>query len=120
MKGLALSLNAVILVAIAALVLAAFGVFFISASGKGISETEAQRLFAGGCARYCESDLYSTFRNAYLASQNDPGFVAACTRLKYGPPLNRCLERCSNCNLEVTEKDLERGLDNLNAMSSRG
>lgn len=120
-KGFSLSLNAVILIAIAVLVLAALSVFFVTSSLGGLSETEAQRLFAVGCTRYCEADLYGTFRNAYLAAQNDAGFIAACKRLGHGDQQypNRCLERCTNCFTTVEEEDLRTGLDNINAITGR-
>lgn len=120
MKGLSLSINVIIIIAIAVFVLAAVGVFFTSTFIGGISETEAQRLFANGCARYCQPSLYETFKNAYLASQNDQGFVSACSKLGYGPPINRCFEKCSNCNLKVTENDIAGINDNNVAITTRG
>lgn len=122
MKGVSLSLNAIIVIAMGVVALVSIGFFLLSGSLGQISEAEAQRLFAGGCARYCQPDLYQTFRNAYLASQNDPQFVTACKRLKYGDEqhVNRCLERCSNCNLDVNENDINRGYDNLIALTERG
>jgi len=122
MRGLALSLNMIIIVAIAVLTLASISIFFFSGSFGQISEAEAQRLFSSGCARYCQPDLYETFRNAYTASQNDHDFVSACERLGYGDGahVNRCFERCSNCFLEVNQDDINRGYDNLIALTERG
>lgn len=119
MRGLAVSLNVIIVVAIGVLALASLSLFFFTGSFNQISEAEAQRLFSSGCARYCQSDLYETFRNAYVASQNDPDFVGACERLNYGDKahVNRCFERCSNCNLDVNEGDISRGYDNLLALT---
>ena len=121
LKGFSLPLNAIIVIAIAAIALAVLGSIFISSSFGGISQADAQRLFAGGCARYCKPDLYQTFAAAYSASQNDPDFLKACTKLGYGDAqhANRCLERCGNCNINVTESDLNRGLDNLNSLTTR-
>ncbi len=115
MKGLSMSLNLIVIIAIAVLALVSLTAVFFSGSFGQISEAEAQRLFASGCARYCEPDFYGTFRNAYLASQNDPDFVRACERLQYGTKdrVNRCLDRCGNCFLNVTESDIERGYENL-------
>lgn len=121
MKGLSLSLNAVIIVAIAMLALTSLGWLLLSGSFGQMSEADAQRVFSTGCARYCEPNLYQTFKNAYLASKNDKDFVAACKRLKYGDEqyVNRCFERCANCNLDVTEEDINRGYDNLIALTER-
>ena len=118
MKGVSMSVNIIIIIAVAVLVIASMAAFFLSSSFGGITEAEAQRVFAGGCARYCQPDLYQTFKNAYDASKNDPSFVAACTRLGYGP-INRCLDMCANCNLEVTENDLNQGLGNLDGQTTR-
>lgn len=125
-KGISLPINVMIVVAIAVVAIVAIGAFFFSASFGTISDTEAQRVFSTGCARYCQSDLYSTFKGAYDASRSDPQFVAACTRLGYGDNLhvNRCLEACSNCNLDVTREEQERitinNIDNLDALTTRG
>jgi len=120
-KGLAISLNVVIVVAIGLLTLASLSMFFFTGSFGQISEADAQRLFSSGCARYCQPDLYQTFRNAYTASQNDPDFVAACERLNYGDRdhVNRCFERCANCNLDVNENDINAEYDNLLALTER-
>jgi hypothetical protein len=114
--------NLIIILAIGVTVLVALGAFFFSASFGGISEADAQRLFAVGCARYCQSDIYLTFSNAYTASRNDPQFVAACTRLGHGDQqhVNRCLESCGNCNLDISEGDVSQQLDTLNALTTRG
>jgi hypothetical protein len=124
MKGFAIALNLVVVIAIAVIVIAAIGVFFMSSSFQTVSSTEAQRIFASGCTRYCSSSLYDTFRNAYLASQNDQQFIGACVALGFmdrGSTLvNRCLEKCGNCNLEVTQGDVESGYDYIDTLSSRG
>lgn len=114
-KGLAMSLNLIVIIAIAVLVLVSLTAVFFSGSFGQISEAEAQRIFSVGCSKYCEPDFYGTFRNAYLASQNDADFVRACERLQYGTKdhVNRCLDRCGNCFLNVTESDIERGYDDL-------
>ena len=121
-KGLAVSLNVVIVVAMGLLTIASLSVFFFSSSFSQISEADAQRIFSSGCARYCQPDLYQTFRNAYTASQNDENFVRACERLNYGDRnhVNRCFERCANCNLDVNEGDINTGYDNLLALTERG
>ena len=122
MKSVSMSVNIIIIIAVAVLVIASMAAFFLSSSFGGITEAEAQRVFAGGCARYCQPDLYETFRNAYTASQNDHDFVSACERLGYGDGahVNRCFERCSNCFLEVNQDDINRGYDNLIALTERG
>src|SRR3989338_1755987 len=111
MKGLALSLNVIIVVSIGVLTLVSVVAMFFTGTFGRISEADAQRIFSIGCARYCQPDLYETFVNAYDASQNDPNFVRACERLDYGDSdhVNRCLKRCSNCNLDVGEEDINRG-----------
>ena len=121
-KGVSMPINLIVVIAIAVVVIVALGAFFFSASIGGISDAEAQRLFANGCTRYCQSDLHSTFQGAYTASQRDTQFVAACTKLKYGDQqhVNRCLESCSNCNLIITQNDINQGLDNLNTLTTRG
>lgn len=121
-KGLAVSLNVVIIVAIGLLALVSISLFVFSGSLGQISDAEAQRLFSAGCARYCQPDLHETLRNAYVASQNDPNFVKACEKLRYGDAahVNRCLERCSNCNLDVNDNDINGGFDNLLALTERG
>lgn len=118
-KGLAISLNVVIVLAITILVLASISAFFFTSSFGQISEAEAQRIFSSGCVRYCEPDLYKTFTNAYMASRNDPSFVMACERLGYGDAshVNRCLERCSNCNLNINEQDIGQQHDQLLALT---
>lgn len=110
-----MSLNLIVILAIAILALASLTAFFFSGSFGQISDAEAQRLFAGGCARYCQPDLYQTFKNAYIASKNDADFVKACERLQYGTKdhVNRCLDRCGNCFLNVTKSDIDSGYDNL-------
>lgn len=115
-----MSLNLVVIIAVAVLVLAALAAFFLTSSFGQISETEAQRLFAVGCTRYCEADLYGTFRNAYLSAQNDAGFIAACKRLGHGDQQwpNRCLGNCTNCYTKIEEGDLRTGLDNINAVAA--
>lgn len=121
-KGISLPMNVLIVVAIAVVAVVAIGAFFFSASFGTISDTEAQRVFGTGCVRYCHSDLYSTFKGAYDASRSDSQFVAACVKLGYGDSqhVNRCLEGCTNCNLIVTQDDINQGLDNLNALTTRG
>ena len=119
LKGISLPLNAIIIIAIALIALAVLGSIFLSSSFGGISQTESQRVFSSGCTRYCKPSLYQTFAAAYSASQNDPDFMKACTALGYGPPVNKCLERCGNCNLNVTQNDLNRGMDNLNELTTR-
>ena len=121
MKGISLPMNAIIIVAIAALVLVAFGAFFITNTGGTMSDADAQRVFAGGCVQYCKPDLYQTFLSAYDAAQNDYNFIIACKKLGYGDSqhVNSCLERCSNCNLNVTRSDIHRPLDNANILSTR-
>ena len=122
MKGISLPINIIIIVAIAVIALVSLGAFFFSASSGGISQTDAQRIFGTGCARYCQTDLYSTFKNAYDASRNDPQFVAACNSLGYGDQqhVNRCLEACTNCNLLVTETDQIQGQDKILIQINRG
>jgi hypothetical protein len=69
-------------------------------------------------------NLYDTFKSAYDASKNDPAFISACVKLGYLEPnsqyVNRCLSRCGNCNLDVNQNDLTSGLNNLDAMTTRG
>jgi flagellar basal body-associated protein FliL len=122
MKGISLSVNLIVVLGIVVLVLAAVLAFFFSGSFGQISQAEAQRVFAAGCARYCEPNLYATFKNAYDASRNDPSFVNACVALKYGDKdhVNKCLGECSNCNLDVQEAEIQSGLENLNTMTTRG
>ena len=114
-KGLSMPLNLIVVIAIAVLALASLTAVFFSGSAGQISDAEAQRIFASGCSRYCIPDFYGTYRNAYVASQNDPDFIRACERLQYGAKehLNRCFDRCGNCFLNVTESDLERGYEDL-------
>lgn len=119
-KGMSLPVNALIIIAIAVMALVALGAFFFSVSSGGISDTEAQRLFAVGCARYCKSELYATFQNAYDASKNDQPFIAACTKLGYAPPISKCFEACFNCNLIVTGNDLNQNYDTIVARTTRG
>ncbi len=116
---MSLPVNALIVIAIAVVALVALGAFFFSASFDGISDAEAQRIFGLGCARYCKSDLYATFQNAYDASRNDPSFIAACTKLGYGPPISKCFEACYNCNLIITEDDLNQNYDTIVARTTR-
>jgi len=122
MKGISLSLNAVVIIGIAVLVIAAMGLFFLSGSGSTISDAEAKRIFYSGCTQYCKADLYETFQGAYTAAYTNPQFIAACVKLGFGSQEfpNRCLENCPNCNLDVTGQDLNRGLDNINPLTSRG
>ena len=121
-KGVSMPTNLIIVIAIAVVVVVALGTFFFSASFGGISSADAQRSFANGCARYCKSDLHSTLEGAYTASQRDSQFVAACTKLGYGDQqhVNRCLESCSNCNLQVKQTDINQGMDNLILLTTRG
>ena len=120
-KGMSMPVNVIIVVAIAVMALVALGSFFFLASSGSISDTDAQRVFGLGCAQYCKSDLYQTFQGAYTASQRDKQFVAACTKLGYGDKdhVNRCLQACVNCNLIVTENDLNQGYDNIVAETTR-
>ncbi|MFA4819471.1 MAG: hypothetical protein WC613_00765 [Candidatus Aenigmatarchaeota archaeon] len=117
MKGISLPMNMIIVVTIAALVLVAFGAFFITTTGGGVSDAEAQRIFAGGCVQYCKPGLYETFTAAYTASQNDPNFIKACTKLGYGDGqnANRCLEKCPGCNVIVDQNDRDAniGMDRI-------
>lgn len=121
-KGISLPINALIVIAIAVVALVTLGALFFSSSFSSISSTDTQRVFGLGCARYCKSDLYSTFQGAYEASKNDQQFVAACQKLGYGDQqhVNRCLQACVSCNLIVTETDLNQGYDNLVAQTTRG
>ncbi len=122
MKGLEIPLNMIIVIAIALIVIASVSVFFMSSSFQTVSSTDAQRVFANGCTRYCTSSLYDTFRNAYEASQNDQEFIKACVSLGYmsGTMVNQCLEKCTNCNMDVTTDDIESGLDYAGALTDRG
>ncbi len=119
MKGLALSMNVMIVIAIGVLALASLAAVFFTSSFGQISETEARRVFSSGCARYCQPDLYETFKNAYAASKNDPGFLNACERLGYSDRdhVNRCFDKCANCNLDVNIEDINRGYDELVALT---
>ena len=116
-KGISLPTNMIIVVVIAALVLVALGAFFITTSGSSMSDAEAQRIFANGCVQYCKPGLYDTFTAAFRASQNDPNFIKACTRLGYGDGqnANRCLEKCPGCNviLDKNERDANGGMDRI-------
>ena len=120
-KGISLPLNAIIVIAIAVVALAVVGTVFLSSSSGSISQVDAQRIFATGCTRYCKPDLYQTFAAAYSASRNDLDFVKACTKLGYGDEqhVSHCLKGCSNCNINVTQNDLNRGLDNLQLITTR-
>ncbi|HLD38909.1 MAG TPA: hypothetical protein VJB05_01190 [archaeon] len=114
MKGISLPTNMIIIVAIAALVLVAFGAFFLTSTGGGISDADAQRIFAGGCLQYCKPELYSTFQNGYLTSQNDPDFIKACVKLGYSDIWNRCLQNCPGCNVNIdSNRDPGSGMDRI-------
>ena len=121
-KGVSFSLNLVVILGISILVLVTLGLFFASSSFGQMSEADAQRIFSNGCARYCQSDLDATFDGIYNIEQNDPNFVSACLKLRYGDAvhISRCLEKCSNCNLNVNTNDLDRRMNNIDALLDNG
>lgn len=125
MKGQELPMNMIVVVAIAVVALLALGAFLFSGSLSNFNAAEAQRVFATGCTQYCSSDLYGTLQNAYQASQNNPDFVKACVNLGYIKStetmyMNRCLDKCGNCNLDVGTTDTAAGFDSLVAKTTRG
>ncbi len=90
----------VILLIMAAAVIGAVAIFLITNSSSSMSSTEAQRIFASGCMKYCTGDEYEIKKNAFMASQNDVAFVGTCIRLGYmksGEDLLNCLKKCANC-----------------------
>ena len=113
MKGISLSINMIVLIVIAVVVIVALVTFFTSSTVVTISDINANTVFSNGCIKYCVSDLYGTLQNVYDASKNDPAFVAACTKLGYltaGPQyMNRCLDKCRNCDLSVKSQDTTNG-----------
>lgn len=118
MNGLSVSLNLIIVVAIAVLIIAVFSVLFINSSAGPISQTEAQSTVGSRCSSFCKPYIHDTFRNALIASRNDPNFMASCNVLGY-PEVIECIENICLCDVDVTEAEIGQMLDEALTISGR-
>ncbi len=118
MKGLAMPMNMIVIIAIAVLAVVAVGAFFMLSSGGTISDTQSYTVFSNGCTQYCKPTLYETFKALNTASETNPAFAKACVNLGYVQQgeVNleaRCLKRCLGCSMDVSEEELRGNLDEL-------
>ncbi len=118
MKGMALSVNTIVILVIAVIAIVSVSAFFLMSSGGAVSDTDAYRVFSNGCNQYCKPTVYETFKALNSASKNYPAFAQACVKLGYvmsnEPNLEaRCLLKCSGCSLDVNENDLQQNLANI-------
>jgi hypothetical protein len=122
MKGISMPINAVIIIALAAIVLLVIGSFFLSGTGPSMTKIKAREVFENGCPKYACS-LDTTVETTF-----DQKFIDACKTL-YGiePTVDEkrdnkvpveCLWYCS-CGLEADKCALNCEICNLGANADK-
>src|SRR3989344_2980167 len=114
-KGLALPVNILVIMIIVVIVLVTLIAVFIGTSGQNINTTDANKIFAQGCQKYCSSaSLDEAYLSSYEIAQNDKTFLNACISLGYGTteyPI-KCLDTCG-CDTTATREDINRRMQQL-------
>ena len=114
-KGMSLPINILVLVIIIVIILVTMIAIFIGTSSQNINTTDANKIFAQGCQKYCSStSIDETYLSSYEITQNDKEFLTACISLGYGTteyPI-KCLDTCG-CDTTVTREDINRRLQQL-------
>jgi hypothetical protein len=118
MKGISLPINVIIVVAVAALVFAVIGFFFLTSTGGQISRTDAQAIFNDGCLTLCNdpcesSGILSRFGKGKRTELHTK-FIKACVALGYAPnetmdmyDADACLAACGSCTVDCVFSELE-------------
>lgn len=106
MKGIALPVQTIVIMALAVIVLVGVGAFFATQSTSGISRADAARIFSTGCQTLC-ADTIAENQALALALKNGEhaDFLDACAVM--GVPdardlPGRCLDACNNCQYAET------------------
>ncbi len=103
-KGISLPINAVIIIALAAVVLLVAGSFFMAGTGPSMSKIQARQVFEDKCPKLkCEYSMVNDFTEKNYPANED--FFKAC-KILYDVDITKSSERVKclyycECGLEV-------------------